>query len=889
MAKKKTTRKPKKKPDVPKEPDSIKKQAKPAVTASSLESGAGKRGKTKENSARVEKKLEDSKQKKDIKKGKESPGIGEKLQSWKDLQKRKWRKFKKRAKRTLSVRWLAMKNWFWGERDRKYVETSYIGKKFIGLIAFFALYSFIFVLFSKNQGSTFFHYMVLGDGYTFGVSIVFFFLALSFLLSVDRIRDFIFQERTAIKQLGVFGILFAGIFVLAKRYVSAGFNFMPILTIFATLWLIFLSVNYFTMARSFSTKVEKNFVNKYSKFRLGVASFVPWVIVIALVFISWMYRYALVIGTLDIISQTNPEGAANLYSFLTRITIPAIYISLVVSTIFMIMEFFITRSKSETRSSGVFDNLTFSLIVLFLYGYLILQITLYTVVNPQNTAAFQGVSKTSSAALFSTILVLLEFGLSMFFLYRGVRGMTKRFSGKLLFYKRDGLVLILLACVLSQSVSRYITLSDIVTEAGVFETFLRSNRLIISLLLIIFLGVTVIFYYLSPQQSSMFMRIEKEAVETEERVQSLVLKFLRREFIRKGKKFTVDSVIGRLLEITNLPPGVIHSMIHRIADSYVDIILEVVKKDDGSREKWIDFIPVTERYDSDKTSEERAKQFLTDAFSKTIQAKKEQKTRISIGRKRPVKRDSAVGNLISSLEASYRKKRKIESEREEKQEELTAKVEDLTKIDLAEDTVDILYEILKNEYIKRVKKTDDYSRISFRVMEIIQKIELLTKISPADLFPALEVLKVKEKNIRVKSYDQDRDRLIEFYPISDLEVSDLVELYRPAHFKKLQKILWRQLIDALHFEHRGVMEETPLFTELNEVSGASSLVEHLLQVLNAYFPKSERYRKWQHAKYSKLQEILELLDKTKKGDKRFDVVVNRVLVKPVAERSEPQK
>ncbi|GAB4318115.1 MAG: hypothetical protein Kow0069_21150 [Promethearchaeota archaeon] len=782
---------------------------------------------------------------------------------------KRWSAFKRSIKRTLRIRWNSLKDWFLGRRGRAHVESSYLGKKFLGLLGVFLFYSLVFIAFIKGRASHFFGFLVLGDPYAFGSALVLMFLSLSLAFSVDKIRDSVFKSRSWYKQLLVFGGTLVISLYAANWALSRGINILPFLLVLSTFWLVIQSVNFFTMARGFSTRVEKNFVEKYSKLRLLSAAVLPWIILIALVLIAWAYRFYLVIGTLDLLSVVNPAGATTLYAFITTITMPSVYLTLVMSSLFIVLEFFVTRKRSETRSAGIFDNLTFALIVLFLFFYMLFQITLYMALNPRTVSIFQdlGTGGSNAALDVSSYLLFVEFGLSMFFLFRAVRGMTQRFGGKFLFFSRDGLVMALLACVMAQSVSRFVIFTG--SETGyrgtdLFQFLLSSDRLIISIILIVFLGVTVLAYYFQPQRSSMFMRIDEEAVEGQDRMQELILKFLRREYIRKGTRFPVSDVEERLVQITKLPVGLVHSLLHRIADSYVDVQLEVVKKSDGTQEKYVDFIPVTERYDTEKGSEERAKKFLREKLSETLQAKKVQKSRISIGGRSKPSKETRAGSFITAMEATHRRAMQKERARTSSRKKVVEKVESLVKVTLKEDTLALLQEILRNEYFRRVKEPKRYSRVAFNLLSLLPEIEELTRLAPTEIFPLVDQLGTRDVNLVVKPFDKGRDRLIDFRPVTDFELSDALELYRPKKFQRFRFYLLRRALEAMKFSRERF---TLKGGDQDEEEGEATIATRtLLSCLAKSFPERKRIRERKHKAPSTLWEAVEKIRKGKEAD-----------------------
>ena len=89
---------------------------------------------------------------------------------------------------------------------------------------------------------------------------------------------------------------------------------------------------------------------------------------------------------------------------------------------------------------------------------------------------------------------------------------------RILFFKKDGLILLTLACVFAQTFTRFTMASQISNQeinAGV-ASVLMADKYIISILMIFFLGTTLLIYYIKPHETSMFMRLQKETVSEEE-------------------------------------------------------------------------------------------------------------------------------------------------------------------------------------------------------------------------------------------------------------------------------------------------------------------------------------------------------------------------------------
>ena len=211
--------------------------------------------------------------------------------------------------------------------------------------------------------------VTFGNPFAFSNTLVAFFLVLSFLFSIDKVRIFFFENKTIIKQLILYCGLITSLYLLFL-YISTDLNFMSYLLTLAMIWLILMSSRFYIYSRKFSTKIEARFIKKYSISRYILAILIPFFILGTLVVISLFYRWFLVFLSLDFFGPFNPSSAVGVYQLQMRVIMPLIYFSLVMTLVFIIFEFVFTRRRAETRRAGTFDNFTFSLIVFFIFFFL---------------------------------------------------------------------------------------------------------------------------------------------------------------------------------------------------------------------------------------------------------------------------------------------------------------------------------------------------------------------------------------------------------------------------------------------------------------------------------------------------------------------------------------
>jgi len=330
---------------------------------------------------------------------------------------------------------------------------SYFGeKKFFGLYAIFLIYSFL-VLIGIYFPGTYLNILTFGNPFVFGNALVAFFLVLSILYSVDKIRIFFFEKHTAIKQVILYVGIISSFFILFLFIYDINTNLISYLLGLSTIWLVLLSFRFYMYSRKFATKIEAKFIAKYSVFRRFLASIAPYFILGVLVVIALFYRGLLVYISLDFFGPFAPSEAVRVYELEMRLIMPLIYFSLILTLLFIIFEFVFTRRRAETKRAGLFDNYTFSLIVLFIFFFQVFQLSLFLILNPVTITAL----KASVGANSSTIwfIFIIEFAVSIFFLYRIIKKLGRSIEWKLLIFKRDGLILLILGCVLSQTLTRY--------------------------------------------------------------------------------------------------------------------------------------------------------------------------------------------------------------------------------------------------------------------------------------------------------------------------------------------------------------------------------------------------------------------------------------------------
>jgi len=652
-------------------------------------------------------------------------------------------------------------------------------RRFYGLYGIFILYSLLLITKINIPGSSWIDIMMLGNPFAFSNAIVAFFIVLSFLFSIDKVRIFIFEGKTVVKQIVIYGGIITVLYLLFL-YISTDLNFMTYLLALSMIWLILLSSRFYIYSRKFSTKIEARFIKKYSIPRYLLAIIIPFFILAVLVIISLFYRSFLVWLSLDFFATFDPSSAVDVYNLEMRRIMPLIYVSLVMTLVFIIFEFVSTRRRAETRRAGTFDNFTFSLIVLFIFFFQILQISIYLLLQPETITAFKAtIGATGSAVAF---IYIFEFIISMYFLYRIVKKTGRTLGWRILIFKKDGLIMLFLACVLAQTLTRFSLASQIPNQiiTGVSE-LLMADKYIISVLMIFFLGSTILIYYLKPHETSMFMRLQKETIAEEEKSIERIYKIIRGEFIRRGKAYPIQIIERELIKATQLSKGNVYDLLEELADKDMDVLITEEKQDLGKPIKMINFTSVTERFEKKGVAQQKAKKFLSERLFETALEKESKTSRLL----KSGESDATTNSFISSLRTDYSKKQMDKELHSQKIKETTISFADQTK-----SLKNQIISIIKKEYIFRIERPEKNPEFFIPFSEISNEIESATGVNPGELYLILEDLNKTDLELKlVNNPDEPEDKMITFLPYSDDNLC-----YSLANFRLEEYIKFRTMV-----------------------------------------------------------------------------------------------
>jgi len=706
---------------------------------------------------------------------------------------------------------------------------SYFGeKKFFGLYGIFLVYSFL-VLIGINFPGTYLNVLTFGNPFVFGNALVAFFLVLSILYSVDKIRIFFFEKHTAIKQIILYVGIISSFFILFLYIYNINTNLISYLLGLSTIWLVLLSVRFFMYSRKFATKIEAKFITKYSSFRRFLAFIAPYFILGVLVVIALFYRSLLVYISLEFFGPYAPSEAVRVYELEMRLIMPLIYFSLILTLLFIIFEFVFTRRRAETKRAGLFDNYTFSLIVLFIFFFQVFQLSLFLILNPVTITALKATVGANSSTVW--FIFIIEFAVSIYFLYRIIKKLGRSLEWKLLIFKRDGLILLILGCVLSQTLTRYALQTQVpnqlITPLG---QFFMADKYIISILMIIFLGSTLLFYYLKPHETSMFMRLQKETVDQEGQSMDIIYKLLRSEYLRRGKGFPLEILDRELIRATKLSKNNIYFMVESLAKNNMNIVMTDVKNDQGRYQKFVDFTSVLEKFDKKGVAQKKAKKYLSDRLFTTMTSKKPKQLNLHAD----TNLNKGSDQFISSLTSDYQKKQRDELSFEQKQKDISIS---FTQKEIPQALNNNIIDILKKEYVYRIENPEKYPDFHYCISEIASQIQIETRITPGQLYPLLENIAAGDLELSLeKNPDEPEDKRINFFPIADDNLSLTIANFRPELYEKI-----RIKITKLFFKFLNRKKSKAIFPKLRKQIGENTEEQRawneIYKILNNFYPK----------------------------------------------------
>lgn len=659
--------------------------------------------------------------------------------------------------------------------DQKPPKSYAFKKKFSGIYALFLFYSFLLLFAINYPNNLGVSILTLGNPFVFGIALISLFILLSILYSNDKFRIFIFERFTVIKQSVLYVVITLFFYSTFSVIYHSGMNFMSFLLALSTFWLILLSTRFYMYSRKFATKIETRLINKYSVIHNFGAFITPYFILAILIILALFYRSLLVFISLDFFGPFAPEEAVQVYLVEMRLVMPLIYFSLILTFLFILFEFIFTRTIAETRRAGLFDNFTFSLIVLFIFFFQILQVSIYLILHEDTINALKATVGATSTTV--TYIFIFEFIISMFFLYRIIKKLGRTLGWQLLIFKKDGLIVLILGFVLAQTLSRYALQTQVPNQSiTIVGQFFMADKYIVSIVMIIFLGLTLLTYYIKPHETSMFIRLQKETITDEERDLDIVYKLIRNEYIRRGEAYPIEILERELIKATKHTKQKVYSLIKALANKDMDIEIFNGKDDLGRVKKFIDFVSVTEKFDRKDIAKKKAKKYLSKRLYDTISKANGNTLNLSNN----ARGTNASDLFINSLSTTYSKKIS------EEKKQLDAKI-DFTMKKIPEILKDNILELLKKEYVYRIENEDKFLDFHFPISEIASQIQLETRITPGELYPILEALNKDDIEFElIENPEEPEDKLISFFPIADDDMNLTLLNFRIEEYSKVK-------------------------------------------------------------------------------------------------------
>ncbi|MFX1238107.1 MAG: hypothetical protein ACFE8P_10360, partial [Promethearchaeota archaeon] len=552
-----------------------------------------------------------------------------------------------------------------------------------------------------------------------------------------------------------------------------------------------------------------------------------------------------------ILGAGDPAGTIEVYKIEMQLVMPLIYVSLILTFLFIVLEFVFTRRLAETKRSGKFDNFTFSLIVFFIFFFQIMQVSLFLFMRPETVSTLQNVSGASVGAIYYVFAI--EFLISMFFLYRVLVKTGKTFGWRILFFKKDGVVLMILTCIFAQTLTQYANTQTISgQDLTLVGNFLQYSKFFISILFIIFLGLTLIIYYLKPQQTSMFIRILKETIREEEKDVEKLYILIKNEYIRRGSSFSLKIIENDLVKSLKLPISDIYNLANHLGEKHIDISLELKTDKKGNIiDRIIEFFSITDIYEKKDLAKKKAKKFLSERLVDTMSLDKKKR---NIELSKNLDNDKASDQFISALSTKYskihRSKGVVTRKKNQGHKILTAKRE------FSRELKEKILQILKKEYLYRIESEKKYPDFHYPISEIVFEIQRHTKISAGELYLILE--RIADMDIELTLIDnpeEPEDKRIMFYLIADESLMAAIKSFRPEEYIVIRANILKNFIETL-----STPKTLTRLKNVKEGISAYSEKERIWSQLISYFIKEYlTYKNYYISMFSK-KELKKVID-----------------------------
>jgi len=427
-------------------------------------------------------------------------------------------------------------------------------------------------------------------------------------------------------------------------------------------------------------------------------------------------------------------------------------------------------------------------------------------------------------------IFIVEFAFSMYFLYRIIKKLGRSLELRLLIFKRDGLILLILGCVFAQTLTRFALQSQLPNqEITALGQFFMADKYIVSIIMIIFLGSTLLFYYLKPHETSMFIRLQKETVNQEEESMDIIYKLIRSEYIRRGDGFPLEILDRELIRATRLSKNNVYALVEDLANLDMNISLTEKIDEYGRIQKIVDFSSVLEKFNKKAIAQKKAKKYLSDRLYTTMTSKKPKKLELYASSDNNQPSDQ----FINSLTTDYTKKQKDLLSLEQKQRDISIS---FTQNQIPNALKNSILEILKKEYTYRIENREKYPDFNYSISEIASEIQVETKINPGQLYPILENISKGDIELElIKNPDEPEDRRINFFPIADDDLNYALANFRPEIYKKIRVRVIKNFNKFLS-RKKAKAVFSKLRKDIGDNNEEQKIWNNIFKFLNNYFP-----------------------------------------------------
>jgi hypothetical protein len=261
----------------------------------------------------------------------------------------------------------------------------------------------------------------------------------------------------------------------------------------------------------------------------------------------------------------------------------------------------------------------------------------------------------------------------------------------------------------------------------------------------------------------------------------------------------------------------------------LNIILKDVKDDQGRYQKFVDFTSILEKFDKKELAQKKAKKYLSDRLFTTMRSDKPKKLDLHVD----TNQNKASDQFISSLTSDYTKKQKDELSFEQMQKDASIS---FTQKEIPQALKNNIIDILKKEYAYRIENQEKYPDFHYCISEIASQIQMETRITPGQLYPILEIIAAEDLELSLeKNPDEPEDKRINFFPMTDDDLSYSLANFRPEVYEKIRIKVTKQFFIFLNRK-----KSSSIFPKLRKQIGDNTEAQRewneIYKILNNFYP-----------------------------------------------------